>query len=106
MLNRLFVPALVVGFALVTTAPLLIAAAPFEATMGVVQHILCSLSPAWMVMSLAGAVCGLGSARYLVTRPPGSDRAAVAAAELAIVFGLVGLTTGPLWGRKAWGVYW
>jgi heme exporter protein C len=30
----------------------------------------------------------------------------VAAAELAAVFGLIGLVTGPLWGRKAWGVWW
>ena len=30
----------------------------------------------------------------------------VAAAELAVVFGLIGLITGPLWGRKAWGVWW
>ena len=106
MLNRLFVPALVVGFALVTTAPLLIAAAPFEATMGLVQKIFYFHFPAWMVMFLATAVCGLASAHYLVTRSPASDHAAVAAAELAIVFGLIGLTTGPLWGRKAWGVYW
>ena len=31
---------------------------------------------------------------------------AVAAAELVVVFGLIGLITGPLWGRKAWGVWW
>jgi heme exporter protein C len=35
-----------------------------------------------------------------------ADRVAVAAAELAVVFGLIGLITGPLWGRKAWGVWW
>jgi heme exporter protein C len=29
-----------------------------------------------------------------------------AAAELAFLFGLMGLVTGPLWGRKAWGVWW
>src|SRR5262249_5173034 len=34
------------------------------------------------------------------------DRVAVAAAELAVVFGVIGLITGPLWGRKAWGVWW
>ena len=28
------------------------------------------------------------------------------AAEIAVVFGLIGLVTGPLWGRKAWGVWW
>ena len=33
-------------------------------------------------------------------------RTALAAAELVVVFGLIGLITGPLWGRKAWGVWW
>ena len=31
---------------------------------------------------------------------------AVAAAELTVVFGLIVLVTGPLWARKAWGVWW
>ena len=39
-------------------------------------------------------------------RQPGADRAALAAAELAVVFGLITIVTGPLWGRKAWGVWW
>ena len=30
----------------------------------------------------------------------------MAGAELAVVFGLIGLITGPLWARKAWGVWW
>jgi heme exporter protein C len=32
--------------------------------------------------------------------------AAVAGAEIAVLFGLMGLVSGPLWGRKAWGVWW
>ena len=35
-----------------------------------------------------------------------ADHVAVAAAELAVVFGLIVLVTGPLWARKAWGVWW
>ena len=35
-----------------------------------------------------------------------ADRLAAAAAELAVVFGLIVLVTGPLWARKAWGVWW
>ena len=31
---------------------------------------------------------------------------AAAAAELTVVFGLCVLVTGPLWARKAWGVWW
>jgi heme exporter protein C len=35
-----------------------------------------------------------------------ADRVAVAAAELTVLLGLVVLVTGPLWARKAWGVWW
>src|SRR5439155_3273448 len=35
-----------------------------------------------------------------------ADRVAVSAGEVAVLFGLMGLVTGPLWGRKAWGVWW
>ena len=37
---------------------------------------------------------------------PIADHVAVAAAELAVVFGIIVLVTGPLWARKAWGVWW
>jgi heme exporter protein C len=30
----------------------------------------------------------------------------VSAAELTVLFGLCTLVTGPLWGRKAWGIWW
>lgn len=106
MLHRLFLPMLVGGFTLVTAAPLLIAAAPPESTMGLIQKIFYFHFPAWMVMFLATVVCGVSSVRYLISRQPSADRLAAAAAELAIVFGLIGLVTGPLWGRKAWGHYW
>ena len=42
----------------------------------------------------------------MFTSRPAADRVTVAGAELAVVFGLIGLLTGPLWGRKAWGVWW
>jgi heme exporter protein C len=106
MLQRAFVPMLVAGFALVASAPLLIAQAPLESTMGLIQKIFYFHVPSWIVVFLAAAVCGVSSIRYLITRRPASDHTAVAAAELAVVFGLIGLITGPLWGRKAWGVYW
>lgn len=106
MLQRSFLFMLVAGFALVTSAPLLIAAAPFESTMGLIQKIFYFHVPSWIAMFSAVAVCGVASARYLAARSPAADRLAVSAAELAVVFGLIGLLTGPLWGRKAWGVYW
>src|SRR5690349_14914104 len=98
MLQRLFVPMLVAGFALVASAPLLIAQAPYESTMGLVQKIFYFHVPSWIAMFTAIGVCGVASARYLVRRTPSADRLAVAAAELVVVFGLIGLLTGPLWG--------
>jgi heme exporter protein C len=57
-------------------------------------------------MFLSTFVCGIASVRFLWTRRRSADHLAQAAAELALVFGLIGLLTGPLWGRKAWGVWW
>ena len=34
------------------------------------------------------------------------DRLAASAAEVALMFGAMGLTTGPIWAKKAWGVAW
>ena len=52
------------------------------------------------------AVCGIASVIYLFKSRPAADRVAVSAAELIVLFGAIGLVTGPLWGRKAWGVWW
>jgi heme exporter protein C len=41
-----------------------------------------------------------------MTRRRSFDQVAAAASEIVILFGLIGLLTGPLWGRKAWGVWW
>ena len=92
--------------ALFAAAPFLIVGAPYEATMGLVQKIFYFHVPAWFVMFAAAFVCGGGSAAFLFGRRRGGDRLAAAAAEIVVVFGLVGLITGPLWGRKAWGVWW
>lgn len=87
-------------------APLMIANAPFEATMGLVQKIFYFHVPAWFVMFSAAFICGGASAMFLFKKSEDADRVAAAAAEIAVVFGIIGLITGPLWGRKAWGVWW
>jgi heme exporter protein C len=87
-------------------APVLIVGAPYESTMGLVQKIFYFHFPAWMAMFLAVFVSGGASVVFLATRRAGADAVAVASAELVVVFGLIGLLTGPLWGIKAWGVWW
>jgi heme exporter protein C len=60
---------------------------------------------ATMAMSVYGAiaVCSLLS---LVWRHPLSDTAARAAAPLGVLFTILGLITGSLWGKPMWGTYW
>ena len=101
------VPALViVCIAMFGYAPFLILAAPYESTMGLVQKIFYFHVPSAVAMFLAAFVCGISSAIFLFQKRPGADRVAVAAAELAVLFGLIVLMSGPLWARKAWGVWW
>ena len=87
-------------------APVLVVRAPYESTMGLVQKIFYFHVPAAMMMFLAAFTCGVASVRYLFTGRREHDRLAFAAAELTVLFGLLTLVTGPLWARKAWGVWW
>ena len=105
-MNKLFLPAVVVVAGLFVYAPVAIAQAPFESTMGLVQKIFYFHVPSWFVMFFSTFVCGIAGVVFLFTRRRGADAVAVAAAELAVVFGLIGLVTGPMWARKAWGVWW
>jgi heme exporter protein C len=107
-MQRVVVPGLLaVAAALFAWAPFAIDAAPYESTMGLVQKIFYFHVPAAMTAMLSAFVCGIASAMYLWGgRRPGADRVALAGAELVVVFGLIVLVTGPLWARKAWGVWW
>jgi heme exporter protein C len=87
-------------------APYVIDTAPYESTMGLVQRIFYFHMPAAWLLLITSMVCGVASALYLWRRQPLADHVAVAAAELAVVFGVIVLVTGPLWARKAWNVWW
>jgi heme exporter protein C len=105
-MKKFFVPLLGITALVFAYAPVMIADALFESTMGLVQKIFYFHVPAWFAMFAAVFVSGIASAVYLFKGRPGADRLAVSAAELAVVFGAIGLVTGPLWARKAWGVWW
>jgi heme exporter protein C len=101
-----FTPAAVICGLMLAVAPVLIAAAPYESTMGLVQKVFyVHLPSAWMFL-LAAIVCGIASVRFLFQGDPRQDRLAWAAAELVVLFGAITLVTGPLWARKAWGTWW
>ena len=79
---------------------------PTESFQGVIQRIFYIHVPSWWVTFLAFGMVALYSAVYLWLGDDRLDMAAVAAAEGGMVFATIGLLTGPLWGRVAWGAWW
>jgi heme exporter protein C len=79
---------------------------PTEASQGVVQRIFYVHVPAAWTAFLAIGISALTSGMYLWLRDERLDRAALSAAEGGMVFATIVLTTGPLWGKIAWGTYW
>lgn len=73
---------------------------------GLAQKIFYFHVPAAYAMYLGGVACFLGSAAYLVSPTHKANGWARAGAECAVVFGSMVLINGPLWAKKAWGVYW
>jgi heme exporter protein C len=73
---------------------------------GLAQKIFYFHAPSGYAMYLSGGVGFLGSALYLYGATDRRDAWAKAGAECAVCFGLLMLTSGPLWAKKAWGVYW
>ncbi len=92
-----------VGFIVV---PYWIVTAPIEPVMGVVQKIFYFHVPCAIMLFLSTFVCAGGSLAFLFKGSEKGDRLALASAELAVLFGACTLVSGPLWGRKAWGVWW
>lgn len=79
---------------------------PTEASMGIVQRIFYIHVAAWWIGFLALGIMALCSAIYLWLGLEKVDHAARAAAEGGMVFITIGLLTGPLWARIAWGAWW
>jgi heme exporter protein C len=86
--------------------------APNDAMQGEIFRIIYYHVPSWATAFIALSISLLGSIGFLAYRrnQPGraqmADAWAVAGAEVGVVFLTVGLTTGPLWGRRAWGIWW
>ena len=80
--------------------------APIERNMGIVQKIFYFHVPSAYSMYIGATACFVGSVMYLIRPSDVGDALARAGAELAVVFGAIVMTTGPLWAAKAWGYYW
>jgi len=105
-MRKAFGPIAALATVMFVASPFVVANAPFEPSMGLVSRIFYFHVPSWFAMFTAIGVCGVASLIHLFRTSPRADRISEAAAEIAVVFGLMGLVTGPLWGRKAWGVWW
>lgn len=73
---------------------------------GLTQKILYFHAPAAYALYLSGAVCFVASAAYIIRPTLSRNALAQASAEVATVFGIMVLTSGPIWAKKAWGYYW
>ena len=63
---------------------------------------------AWVALYLSFGTATIASALYLWkrSRSPVMDRVAHCAMEVSLVFIILTLITGSIWGRPAWGVWW
>lgn len=80
--------------------------APLAYELFVNQKIFYYHVPAAWVMFLSVFVCGIASIGFLKTRNPAWDDVASSAGDLVVLFGAIVMTTGPIWGKAAWGVWW
>ena len=86
--------------------------APLDAMQGEVYRIIFYHVPSFAAAFTFFSVSFLGSIGFLSFRRSHpewaqiADALALAGAEVGVVFCSVGLTTGPLWGRRAWGIWW
>ena len=79
---------------------------PVERLQGPAQKIYYVHVPVAIYALAAFAVTGLLSIAYLWLRDERIDRAAEASAEVGVVFSVVMLISGPLWGKPVWGTWW
>lgn len=80
--------------------------APDERTMHDAQRIFYFHVPTWIAMFVAFIICVVGNVAYLTTRAWKWDWLAVAGGEVGLVCCTIGLITGSLWGKPAWGIWW
>src|SRR3954468_19697516 len=86
--------------------------APNDAMQGEVSRIFYYHVPhamlcfAFFAVSLVGSIGYLSYRRARPALAQASDALALAGAEVGVIYCTIVLLTGPLWGRRAWGIWW
>jgi heme exporter protein C len=105
-MKRTVLSALLVSFLMCLSGYAALFVAPDERTMHAAQRIFYFHLPSWIAMFAAFFIVLIGNVAYLTSRSPKWDWLAVAGAEVGVVCCTIGLITGPLWGKPAWGIWW
>lgn len=91
---------------LVAAGVLALFVVPPDATQGDVARLLYVHVPsAWLAFASFGVVF-LASVAYLRTKRTRWDRVAVSSAEIGVLFCVLTIVLGSLWGRPVWGTWW
>jgi heme exporter protein C len=102
--QRLLGWATLVGLGATTVLGLLVV--PADAEQGDVQRLMYVHVPAAWLAFLSFGVVFVASIAYLRTGRIRWDRVAVASAEIGVLFCVLTLALGSLWGRPVWGTWW
>jgi heme exporter protein C len=107
MRGRALLPWAAVG-AVVIAVAMIFFYAPTEAVQGDVQRIFYIHVPSAWLAYIAFIIVAAASIMVLARRNDWErwDRIAVAGAEVGVLFTSIVLTTGPIWARRVWGVWW
>ena len=79
---------------------------PREIRQGLAQKIFYLHAPAAWAALLSFSLVGIVSVLYLWLQDSRLDLFAASAVEVGLVFSVVMLTTGPIWGKPVWGTWW
>jgi heme exporter protein C len=85
---------------------------PADREQGDLSRILYYHVPSWCGMGIFFALNLICSVVYLAVRNRNrglalkADALALTSAEMGVVYCLIGMTTGSIWGRAAWGIWW
>jgi heme exporter protein C len=102
--QRLLGWATLVGLGATTALGLFVV--PADAEQGDVQRLMYVHVPAAWLAFLSFGVVFVASVAYLRTGRIRWDRVAVASAEIGVLFCVLTLALGSLWGRPVWGTWW
>jgi heme exporter protein C len=98
--------ALLGAIVMVRNLYLIFMVAPDEASQGMIYRLLYFHVPAWWTAFLAVGLSGVLSVLYLLKGDLRYDALSASVTEVAVVFLVMGITLGSIWGRIIWGIWW